>query len=1187
MDTNIPCEVNPDEKILNNIGLVCASNAFREKDEILNMINNLGTVYNDPVKSENSYECFWKVLTIYQEQPKVLDQHLDEILDKLTDYVRSEKFEVKLKSEACKYLYVVMKVRRYKVIVKRLPHEVTDLPLILELLQSPQFGDEDWQARHVLLLWLSIVILLPFPMAHFEGQDMVQDPLVERILALVKKYLMTNNLYNVAAFLASQFVMRSDIKDIHLKLFLDWAREIIIDTETNESQKAYSMSAIASILKHAKREDILPHIGLLTEPKVLSSFQDSTSSLFRKYGMKALQRIGLTFLKPQIPTWRYQRGCRSLMVNMNAAGDLTNSIISNQSPLTNDRKESHIVTEMPNDQEQNDIEVPEEIEDILHNLLTGLNDTDTIIRWSAAKGIGRITERLPQAMANEVVGMVLEVFNSREQFNAWHGGCLALAQLGNRGLLLPSRLKDVVPVILKALLFDEVKCYASVGDHIRDAACYVCWSLARAFDKNVVQPYVKTIASQLLIVAVFDREVHCRRAASAAFQENVGRQGSFPHGIDIVNKADYLAVGVRSNAFLKVSKFVGQFEEYTVPLINHLVEKKVGHWDPELRVLASKALNNLTEYAPQYMAKTVVVQLLEFTSNMDLNIRSGAVRALAEVIYALSVHFKQSNLYLVDALGVDIIKEIEGLYSKFSDRRQFRGMGGDIMKEVCCHLIKNCSQASLPFHGHTIIVSWVRLVEDCLGNELVPVRDAAVSAVNSLFTEYFKSDPPQYPEYFKFDPALGNIAKRYAEKLQSNSQVLRSGYAMALGNLTNFMLINHLQLVISSLTQCTVITPSTAKWTDSRRDALAAIRIVCSAANVCETSPDYLEKLFNCFLTALQDYTITTRGDVGALVRMEAVTCLHFLTVEVALKAPSFLEPLLVQRIIGNIIQQAGDKIDRVRAHAGLILAKLIHNEPKIPHIPFHGWIEKVFPNKDCKEINWNGIAETFPRLIQLLLCPPYTDHLLLGFILNIGGITETNVKVASSCFFEYLRISCTPLNQDIIASRILHTFQSYQHNDRVTQPMINFLDHLLSSGCFVPFKENLGSNFPTELFKLLKVESRKCQEMNKLMALVRVYCHYIPLSMYPEVSGSALTELSRYLCHRFLFVRKNAATNMYETLLMYGDQSLIPENNLSEVLAILGDTEWDKEVGILRPIRNRLCQMMGVPPPVVAKTNT
>lgn len=84
--------------------------------------------------------------------------------------------------------------------------------------------------------------------------------------------------------------------------------------------------------------------------------------------------------------------------------------------------------------------------------------------------IGRVTGRLPKELADDVVGSVLEClrygstrlcvqrvcvclcvhafislccFSSfHETDNAWHGGCLALAELGRRGLLLPSRLPD-------------------------------------------------------------------------------------------------------------------------------------------------------------------------------------------------------------------------------------------------------------------------------------------------------------------------------------------------------------------------------------------------------------------------------------------------------------------------------------------------------------------------------------------------------------------------------------------------------------------------------------------------------------------------------------------------------------------------------------------------------------------------
>jgi hypothetical protein len=45
---------------------------------------------------------------------------------------------------------------------------------------------------------------------------------------------------------------------------------------------------------------------------------------------------------------------------------------------------------------EEEVEVPEELEDIIDRLLTGLKDRDTVIRWSCAKGIGRVAKLLPK-----------------------------------------------------------------------------------------------------------------------------------------------------------------------------------------------------------------------------------------------------------------------------------------------------------------------------------------------------------------------------------------------------------------------------------------------------------------------------------------------------------------------------------------------------------------------------------------------------------------------------------------------------------------------------------------------------------------------------------------------------------------------------------------------------------------------
>lgn len=58
---------------------------------------------------------------------------------------------------------------------------------------------------------------------------------------------------------------------------------------------------------------------------------------------------------------------------------------------------------------------------------------------------------------------------------------------------------------------------------MRDAAAYALWSLPRAYKAHTIAPLSEKLAKNLVSVSTYDREVHIRRAASAAFQEYVGR----------------------------------------------------------------------------------------------------------------------------------------------------------------------------------------------------------------------------------------------------------------------------------------------------------------------------------------------------------------------------------------------------------------------------------------------------------------------------------------------------------------------------------------------------------------------------------------------------------------------------------------------------------------------------------------
>lgn len=117
-----------------NLGLGCALDNFSEVEEVLEMINNLQNIHNAELSViERAYERYVYILDQYHEQPHLLDSHIDTLLHKLCALSRYDDNPITLKHLAFKYMYVITKVRGYKVVVRHLPHEVRCVILICRI----------------------------------------------------------------------------------------------------------------------------------------------------------------------------------------------------------------------------------------------------------------------------------------------------------------------------------------------------------------------------------------------------------------------------------------------------------------------------------------------------------------------------------------------------------------------------------------------------------------------------------------------------------------------------------------------------------------------------------------------------------------------------------------------------------------------------------------------------------------------------------------------------------------------------------------------------------------------------------------------------------------------------------------------------------------------------------------------
>ncbi|KAG2547960.1 hypothetical protein PVAP13_9KG142400 [Panicum virgatum] len=649
------------------------------------------------------------IMDKYQEEGQLLEPYLENIVLPLMSLVRSKTMELGTGTDElldiikplCIIIYTLVTVCGYKSVIKFFPHQVSDLELGVALLEKchtissvtalRQESTGEMETKCVVLLWLYILVLIPFDISTVDTSIATADsvdgaevvPLVTRILNICKDYLSSSGpMRRISGLLLARLLTRPDMAKA-FSSFMEWANEMLLsvtDDFVDQFRSIGIVEALVSIFKIGNRRALYDTVsGAWNDCSVVMKTNVSARSpLLRKFLVKLAQRIALISLPPRSPSWRYKSISNSLGANLSSSttGEAYSSESSEQVNI--DQTDVCLLEDM---------DVPEIVEEIIDLLLTGLRDSDTIVRWSSAKGIGRITARLTPALSEEVISSILQLFSPGEGDGSWHGGCLALAELARRGLLLPSSFPDVIPVIIKALHYDVRRGPHSIGSHVRDAAAYVCWAFGRAYTNCDMKAVLEQLAPHLLTVACYDREVNCRRAASAAFQENVGRQGTFPHGIDIVNTTDYFALASRSNSYLNVAVSVAQYKKYLYPFADELLCNKITHWEKSLRELAAQALSLLVQYDMDYFGGHALEKLVPCTLSSDLCTRHGATLAAGEValrLYQLGFTF-----------STDMQKALSGIVPAIEKARLYRGKGGEIMRSAVSRFISCISIAGI------------------------------------------------------------------------------------------------------------------------------------------------------------------------------------------------------------------------------------------------------------------------------------------------------------------------------------------------------------------------------------------------------------------------------------------------------------------------------------------------------------
>jgi hypothetical protein len=300
-----------------------------------------------------------------------------------------------------------------------------------------------------------------------------------------------------------------------------------------------------------------------------------------------------------------------------------------------------------------------------------------------------------------------------------------------------------------------------------------------------------------------------------------------------------------------------------------------------------------------------------------------------------------------------------------------------------------------------------------------------------------------------------------------------------------------------------------------------------------------------------------------------------------------FFSASMVEALLCVVLKQLCEKLDNVRAKAGGLIERIL-SKPKgvgATHwpIPCRAQLEALLlPAEGQPANNWAVASETFPKMVGVMGLGLYHDAVVAGLVLSVGGLTEAVVKSSSAALLDWCKGSAAtsrggsgapPAALVKLTAKLQGLFGDHAGDDRVVLPLMKTVELLLNAEVLNFLSESPAPNFGTGVLALVKAELARSTNVVKLFTGLNIGLSLLHVA--GAVRYGAMTLVLELLGHRYPRVRKHAAEQFYEKLLV--DDRPVAPAVYDHVLDMLRATVWDADTGAVRAERDAIASAVEV----------